>query len=135
MMGTIFTIWKAAGGWRTLAGLAAGLLLGFVAGQVVGAKNQKAHEEADRALAITEALQDDVAAKEVSAEQRLKDAATVAEMTERLTDAVASNPDQAPSVRRVAVECERLRQAYGADFPDLPLVCRPQAGPQAQAAP
>jgi predicted negative regulator of RcsB-dependent stress response len=74
---------------------------------------------AARAVAIQEALKVDARAKEKAADERLRDAAKVAETKERLTDAVADVQDQVPDPVAVRLGCERLRQA-GYDLSGVP---------------
>lgn len=119
--------------WKAGAGIVVGAALAFPLGQCSGSQAQKKHEEADRAITQAEALKVDTKAKEKAADQRVKDAAEVADMTEKLTDAVASLPDEIPSARRVALGCQRLRNG-GADVSDLPIACRPPIGVQARPA-
>lgn len=111
--------------WKLGAGVILGAVLAFPLGQCSGARNQEAHEKADRAISITEALQQDTKAKEKGAAQALEDAATVADQTEKLANAVAALPDAVPSARRVRLMCEWMRNDPAADLSNLPVACRP----------
>lgn len=82
------------------------LPLGYCKGESAG----KAREIAAAAVATVEVMRTDGSAKEVATVERVNDLADVAATKEALTDAVASLPDSTPSVRRVALGCERLRR-------------------------
>jgi hypothetical protein len=118
--------WKAALGAVLMFGPA------FLLGQCSGKDIEQDRQEAARAVAVVEALQNDGAAKEVAAGERLADAVAVAEMKEELTDAVQDLPDGLPSARRVALACARMR-ADGRDVSDLPACSGPGGGAQAPA--
>lgn len=118
--------------WKALPGFVLGALIAFPLGQCSGdARATKRHEDAN-ASAQVKALTEDARAKETAAAERLNDAADLAEMKGRLTDAVSSAPDSAPGPRRSALNCQRLCEA-GARSADLPAGCRPCG--DAQAAP
>lgn len=118
--------------WKLAVGLAVGAAFGVLIGQWQGAKAAKAHEEADRAVAITEAVTTNAGANEKSAEQQMADAKATAEIKEQLTDATANLPDNAPSVRRVRRACVELRQD-GADISGLAACRGIEGGPPAEA--
>ena len=119
--------------WKALPGFAVGALLAFPLGQCSGKAEAERRAEANTAIARAEAALADSEAKEKSADERLNDAAKVADLRERLTDAVASLPDEVPSAHGVALGCQQLREAYhGAE---LPLACRSSGGGEAASAP
>lgn len=64
------------------------------------------------------------AARETASTERLNDTLTINARERELTDAVQSLPDAAPSPRRVALACQRLRQ-QGIAESDIPAACRP----------
>ena len=64
----------------------------------LAAANLKAEQEARRADSL-------------AADQRLRDAKTIGEFDDALTEAIMSAPDGKPDPASVALGCERLRQA------------------------
>ena len=114
---------------RSLAGLALGVVLAFPLGQCSGERRQHKLEEAQRAVAIAEALKRQNTATEKGAAQSLRDAQAVADAERKLTDAVADLPDETPSVRDVQLTCERLRN-QGDDVSNIPACSGPRAADQ-----
>ena len=90
--------------------------------------------DAARQRANAEALTVDRAATAKAADERLSDARTTSILKEDLTDAVSSLPDARPSDRRVALNCERLRQ-QGTDPATVPACVRLADRAQAAAGP
>lgn len=120
--------------WKLVPGFVLGALIAFPLGQCSGdARATKRHEAANAASQVN-ALNEDAQAKETAAAERLNDAADVAAMKERLSDAVAALPDHVPSPRRIALGCQRLREAGTRDA-DLPVECRSAGQAQARPAP
>jgi hypothetical protein len=120
--------------WKLVPGFVLGALIAFPLGQCSGDARATKRHEAANAAAQVQALTEDARAKETAAAERMNDAADVAAMKERLSDAVATLPDDVPSPRRVALGCQRLREAGTGDA-DLPSVCRPAGQAQARPAP
>jgi len=118
--------------WKAGAGFVLGAVIAFPLGQCSGSQRAEEREQAARAVAITEALKTDSAAKEVAAGERLADAAAVADLKQELTDAVTEVADSAPTPSDVALGCARLR-AQGTDVSDLPACGRPSGSAQAPA--
>lgn len=119
--------------WKAAAGLAVGLVLAYPLGQCSGARRQHRLEEAQKAVAVAEALKKDAAIKDLTAAQRVADAEATAAKKQELTDALADMADEVPSQRDVALACGRLRQ-QGVDVSDLPA-CGGPAGPAEAQAP
>lgn len=119
--------------WKAVPGFIVGCVLAFPLGQCSGSQAQKKHEQADRAVAITEAVKLDANAKEKSAEERTRDAIAVTDMKDSLTDAIASLPDSVPSARRVALGCQRMLNA-GTRVSELPVACGPGIAAKADPA-
>ena len=90
--------------------------------------------DAARLRANAEALTVDRAATTTAADERLSDARTTSILKEDLTDAVSSLPDARPSDRRVALNCQRLRQ-QGTDTATIPACVRLAGRAQAAAGP
>lgn len=82
---------------------------------------------AERALANVDAQKRAVSVADIAATERVVDALAAAKEEGSLTDAIADTPDGAPDSVRVALGCQRLRQAGTADA-DLPAVCRSPGG-------
>jgi len=120
--------------WKVLPGFVLGALIAFPLGQCSGDARATKRLEAANAASQVKALTEDAKAKETAAAERMNDAADVAAMKERLSDAVASLPDHVPSARRIALGCQRLREAGTRDA-DLPVQCRPAGQAQARPAP
>lgn len=118
-----------------LTGLAVAVLVAPVS-YCTGLKTAKSRYEAQRALANAKALARDAQAKGLAAGERAADALRISTQEEELIDAIQSVPDDKPDRVRVALGCERLRQAGTRDA-DLPGICRPEGrdGSQAGAAP
>lgn len=114
-----------------LTGLAvAGLCLplGFCAGH----RTASAKYEAARVLASAKAIEIDAHSKETASAERVQDVLAISKKEEELIDAIQSVPDTAPDRVRVALGCQRLRQA-GTSEAALPVVCRPGSRDGAQA--
>lgn len=90
--------------------------------------------DAARQRANADALTVDRAATATAADERLTDARTTSILKEDLTDAVSSLPDARPSDRRIALNCERLRQ-QGTDPATVPACVRLAGRAQAAAGP
>lgn len=119
----------------TLTGwLAIVLLVVLVASLSYCAYDADRDRRAAEALALgnSEVQQTDTGAREKSADERLADALSTADMKQELADAVATLPDDMPSDRRLALACRRLRlQDRGA--PVTPACVRFEGGAQAGA--
>jgi|GEM_PF-1261960 len=127
------TLWESISGARNaiLASLAvAGLCLPL--GYCTGFKSASARYAAERALANAKALELDAHASDQAAAERVADAITITAHEEELLDAISTVPDDAPDRVRVALGCQRLRQA-GTGETDLPAICRPESGERGQA--
>ena len=122
--------------WQTLAVSAALILAALTLGYAKGSSAARAKADAERAAANVVAITTARNADEVAAVERVDAALTIAKQKEDLTDAIASTPDTAPDAVRVALGCERLRQAGTLDA-DLPAVCGREGagGAEAQARP
>ena len=122
--------------WQTLAVSALLILAALTLGYLKGSATARAKADAERAAANVVAITTARNADEVAAVERVDAALTIAEQKEDLTDAIASTPDTAPDAVRVALGCERLRQAGTLDA-DLPAPCGREGagGAEAQARP
>jgi len=96
--------------------------LTFPLGYCEGQRSANAKNDAARAVANTETMKVDGAAKEIAANERRIDDALVNENTERLLDAVQQAPNSVPDAARVQLGCERLR-AQGTPDATIPAVC------------
>jgi hypothetical protein len=112
----ITTWWKLAVAFIAVASLS------FLLGQCDGRKSERARSDAARAEANVQAMKTNQVATEKAAEQRVKDATTVAAQEEELIDAIQTVPDTAPDAVRVRLGCERLRK-QGTNTADIPA-CR-----------
>jgi hypothetical protein len=111
-------------------GLALLLPAVFLLGQCDGRRTERAHQDAARAAANVEAVQRNGNANEVAATERLTDQTLVDDHKKELLDAIAQAPASAPDAARVALGCQRLRDA-GRNEAALPVVCRPAGKAQA----
>lgn len=118
--------------WKAGVGVIIGLILAYPLGQCSGARREHRLEEAQRAVAIAEALKKDEAIKELTAAQRTADAEAVATKKQELTNELAKMPDEAPTQRDVALACGRLRQ-QGTDVSDLSACSGPKGSAQTPA--
>jgi len=101
-------------------------------GHCTGARSEKRACDAGRALATVKVERVDAAAKDAAAGERVADALVIQSNEQELIDAIEVIPDDKPDAVRVALGCERLRQA-GTREAALPLVCRPAGGDGAKA--
>lgn len=139
-MGSV-TIWALVKRWWPQAlviGGAVALLVAvlWVKGQRDDARRERdaARTELSQAKADLALMRTDAAAKERAAVERGTDTAAVAAQTKELTDAIKTVPDTAPDAVRVALGCQRLRQAGRTPDADLPAVCRSGDGTEARPA-
>ena len=84
--------------------------------------NSDARAARERAQANVETYRAETAARDGAASERLSDAQSNADLERSLTHATAHLPDAVPSDRRIALHCERMRQA-GTDTAAVPT-CR-----------
>lgn len=114
---------------RTLTGPAWGVLALLLAIIVLlswcswEGRSERRKVEAARRADVA-ALQQDQAARDAAADQRLSDTITIADREKERADATATLPDNRPSDRRLARACVQLRQ-QGTRDADLPAACRP----------
>lgn len=108
--------------WKAAVGFLVAAPLFFLLGQCDGKRTQRRIDDAARAEANVEAMKTNAKATEKAAEERVKDATTVAANEEVLLDAIENTPDTAPDAKRVALGCARLR-AQGTDTTAFPA-CR-----------
>jgi hypothetical protein len=119
---------------RIPAAVAGWLLLpaAFLIGQCDGEVRGKRQVEAAHAIAEAEIIKRDGEAKDAAAVEERVDNALIADNQKELLDAVAAAPPSLPSPARVAVACQRLRNAGRTD---IPPVCGPDGGAEAGNAP
>jgi len=120
--------------WQTLAVSALLILAALTLGYAKGSSAARAKADAERATANVVATTTARNADEVAAVERVDAALTIAKQKEDLTNAIASTPDTAPDAVRVALGCERLRQAGALDA-GVPAICGREGAGGAQAAP
>jgi Tfp pilus assembly major pilin PilA len=112
--------------WGTMA---IGVLMVAICGLLVDryfTRAELAEVQADNAALRQniEILKTDASAKEQAAQERAADAATNANLTKELTDAIAKAPSGAqPGPASIALNCQRLRRA-GRTEAGLPEPCR-----------
>lgn len=114
-------------GWLFVIILTLGLAL-FATCSVNSWQERKAKEQA--AAAASDFAAKERAASEASGDARLQDYKDTQQNKDKLNAAVASLPDDVPSPRRIALACQRLRNA-GTPDSGLPSACRPPAPAQA----
>ncbi|HEY1071522.1 hypothetical protein [Brevundimonas sp.] len=102
--------------WIALAVLAAFLIFGAYCAHR-GAEGVRDRHAAEQAKTEAKAS----SARETAAATRATDTTIINAREKELSDAVSSLPDAAPSPRRVALACERLRQQGSR----LPASCGP----------
>ncbi|MNS19775.1 hypothetical protein D3C72_514990 [compost metagenome] len=102
--------------WLALAVLAAFLIFGGYCAHR-GAEGVRDRQTAEQARVEAKAS----SARETAATTRATDTTIINAREKELSDAVSSLPDAAPSPRRVALACERLRQQGSR----LPASCGP----------
>jgi hypothetical protein len=123
----------AAGGWwKALVGALVVAPAVFLLGQCSGAKNESNKTRAASAVAVSAAVTKNDAAHETSSSERAADTKVVTQLTQELTNAVASVPDTLPDPVAVRLGCERLRH-NGRDTSKLPQCSGPAGGAQAPA--
>ena len=110
--------------WRAAIGFVIAAPIFFLLGQCDGKRTQRRIDDAARAEANVQAMKTNQVATEKAAEERVRDATTVAANEKELIDAIQQTPDAAPDAVRVRLGCERLRK-QGADRADLPAACGP----------
>lgn len=97
-------------------------------------ERDEARSELSQANAELALLRTDAELKEIAASERSADEKAVAQTEKELIDVIQSIPDTRPDAVRVAVGCERLRQAGYIDA-HLPAACRFGSGGEAEARP
>lgn len=111
-------------------------LVWWLWGRGEGLKDERdqARAELSQAKAELSLLRTDAELKEIAADERSADEKAVAHTQKELIDAIQAIPDTRPDAVRVAVGCERLRQAGYIDA-HLPAACRFGSGVEAEARP
>ncbi len=104
----------------------------FPLGYCKGVSDANSRHARERPEANAKMEAKDAALKEAAGRERLVDQVVTQRKEKELLDAIETIPDAVPSDRRIALGCQRLRQA-GTKPADLPLVCRPLGGDRAQA--
>jgi hypothetical protein len=109
---------------RIPAAIAGWLLLpaAFLLGQCDGIAKGKRQVEAAHAIAEAQLIKRDGAAKDAAAVEERVTSALIADNQKELLDAVAAAPPSLPSPARVALACQRLRNAGRTG---IPPVCGP----------
>lgn len=121
--------------WRTGAiALAIALALVMWRADTISGKLDDTREALRNAEATIAVLEVDADLKDSAAIERQADNSAVSQMEKDLIDAVAKTPDSAPSAKRVALGCERLRRSEKYAEADLPAVCRSDSGTEAGPA-
>ena len=100
--------------------IAGAVLLAVVAGGYVrGCSDERERGEERIAAANLKAEQEARMADALAAELRMRDAETIEEFDDALTDAIMSAPDGTPDAASIALGCRRLRAA-GQDTASIP---------------
>lgn len=110
--------------WRFFSPTARLIIAILAAFLIFGAycSHRAAEGERDRQAAAAAKIERKASeAREAAAGERAAETTTINNREKELSNAVQSLPDAAPSPRRVALACERLRQQGS----DLPAECRP----------
>lgn len=128
--GTILTsaIAFLRGNWKAIVTVLLLVPAIYLLGQCSGIKTGRAQMQHAIDVANTKALEAQHHADALAANQRLTDTIAVNHQEQELRNVVASTPDSAPDAARIALGCQRLRDAHGGRAADLPAVCRSGGG-------
>ncbi|WP_294392018.1 hypothetical protein [uncultured Sphingomonas sp.] len=113
--------------WKAGVGALLAAPLFFLLGQCSGRSTGEAMESGRQAQASVAAMQIDAGAKDTATIERTADHATIQTQQKEQADAIRTAPAGAPDAARVALNCQRLRQA-GRDPASLPATCRSGGG-------